>query len=170
MTEQEQQNIELELTEVQREALKVTGTWVLEVVLDKSDYSLTDVSKICDISPAWLRILLKEGRIEAFKDGKGHWRMKREVLARTWKEQVEKYANRAVTIKDGKKYTYRRPSEWATHLVERFLQKTTVVSASRKKIVREVMKQAKAQWDVDYAERLRKKAEKAAEEAKKAKK
>lgn len=162
MTEQEKGKVKLELTEAQRATLKKTGTWMLECELDKSDYSLIDVSKICDISPAWLRNLLKDGKIDAFKNDRGHWRVKRAVVAQTWYDHVAKRIEQAEGKKDGKKYVYRRPSEWATHLVEKFLRESKEISPAHKKIVRTVMKQAKAKWDADYQARLKKKAENAA--------
>lgn len=155
--------ISLKMTEAQRNRLKKVAIWMMEIDLDRSDYSLTEMAKICDISHAWLRRRLKSGDVDAFKNERGHWRVKKEVVARIWQEELEKHISRLDAKKDGKKYTYRRPTEWAYHLIVKYVNETGNVTASQKKTVLAVMEKAKAQWDKDYEELQARKAANEAE-------
>lgn len=170
VTQAKKQVTKLELTEEQTKKLRGKGIWMMSVVLDQTDYSLTHMARMCDISQAWLRVQLKEKRIPATKNKRGHWRVSQATVARIWKKELAKHLDRLTRKEIGKKYAYRRPTEWAVHLVERFLKDTTDVTPSRKKIVRAVMKQAEVVWDANYQARLAKKAANEAEKEKNKKK
>lgn len=161
---------QLNMSEEQRTRLKAVGVWLMELVLDEPAYSLTRTAQICDISPAWLRTCLKKGTIVGFKDKRNRWQVKQAVVASLWQKELEKHISRLDAKKEGKKYQYRRPTEWAYHLIAKYVKEPGKVTPSQRKTVLTVIEKAKIDWDVAYQERLVKKAAKLAEEAKKSEK
>jgi hypothetical protein len=162
--------IELKMSVEDRNRLLAKGIWLMELILDEEYYSLKRTGQICDISNAWMRTCLQEGTIAAEKNERGHWRVSRTEVARVWQEELEKHLDRLDRKEEGKKYVYRRPTEWAYHLVTKYVKKKGKVTASQKKCVLAVMEQAKVEWDREYEERKAKKeANKAETEADKGK-
>lgn len=171
VAENENGAIKLELTEAQRTVLKSTGTWMMEIELDESEYSLKRMGQICDISQAWLRTCLQNGDVSADKNERGHWRVKREEVARIWQQQVEKLVGRQKAKEGGKKYPYRRPTQWAVHLIRKYVNKKGNVTATEKKHVLAVIERAEKYWNAEYErKKAEKEAKKAEKEAKKKKK
>lgn len=159
-------SIQLNMTEEEQKQLKDAGIWLRPVVLDEESYSLTRTGQICDISLPWLRKQLQDGKISAFKNERKHWRVKREVVAQVWQREKEKLLDRLNRPEDGKGYIYRRPTEWAYHLIVRYINEPGKVSATEKKHVKAVIERAKIDWEANYQARLAKKEANKAEKEK----
>jgi hypothetical protein len=157
MVEGKAGNIQLKMDRDTRALMKSVGVMLMECVLDQSHYSLTMVSRICDINPQWLRQLLKKGKVAATKNSKGHWVIARTEVARVWGAELSKHVTRATTDKSEKGWTYRRPTEWAYHLTTKYITTDPSITDQERQVVQSVMDRAKIVWEEAYQERLAKK-------------
>lgn len=152
-----------------QERLKAAGNHIDFGELTQNYYTLRDVSRICDLAPAWVRTQLKTGKIAGYKQKKGNrniWAVKPAEVQRVRLEQIEKQLERLDRPAGTKKYLYRRPTEWAEHLTVKAIKADKKLDANQKKAFLTAMNRYKAQWEREYQERLAKKAAKEAEEAK----
>lgn len=166
----EMTTFKIEVSEEDRERLKLAGNHVSYEELTQKDYSLRDVARITDLAGAWVRTQLKQGKISGFKKKLGNrliWAVKAEEVARVREEQIEKLLSRLDSVGQPKKYLYRRPTEWAYHLMVKAIKADSKLTAAQKKPMLAAMERYKARWEREYQVRLARKAAKAAEEAKK---
>lgn len=150
---QQDGTIKLALTDEQRSKLQKVGVWLLEPELTEDAYSLTDVAKICDISPAWLRRLLQDGKIEAFKNDRDHWRVRAAEVARVWQEELQKHLDRLDPEGKKKKYTNRRPTEWAVYLMRKAVGKDKTLSQADRKVILTAVDRYEKRWNERYQKR-----------------
>lgn len=156
----------MKVTAEQRKALEATGVQLNYGVLNKTEYTLREVARICDFAEAWVRTKVKAGKIMATKNERGHWRVKKAEVIRVRQEQLEKQLNRLEAKKTGKKYLYRRPSEWAHHLMMKAIRSDTTLTPAAKKKAINMVNRYKDRWDQEYKERLAKKEANAAKAGK----
>lgn len=169
----ENKTFKIELTAEQKKKLEDSGVHLQYGEIHDRNYSLREVARICDYAEAWLRTCFKKGEMPAFKVKSGNrsvWAMKGADVAKLRQEQADKHLNRLANGGKGKGYTYRRPTEWASYLVEKSIRDDKNLTADQKKLMRTAMKRYKVAWDKAYEERLAKKAENAAKKAQNAKK
>jgi hypothetical protein len=164
-------SLKLNLSAEDRKRLEDSGVHLFYGEIANRNHSLREVARICDFAEAWLRTMMKDGKVKAFKVKDGNrtvWAMKAADVAVLRQEQADKHLNRLNGVRDGKKYTYRRPTEWAAYLMTKAVNDDKILKPTEKKIIREALKRYKVDWDKAYAERVAKKeANKAAKEAKK---
>jgi hypothetical protein len=109
--------------------------------------------------------MFKEGRIACTKNKRGHWVAAQKVVAAQWRAEVDKHTRQISAKVEGKKYQYRRPTEWAYHLVVKYISDpNNKVTKAEAKVVAAVMDRAQIAWEEAYQTKLAKKA--AAEKAK----
>lgn len=160
----------MKVTEEDVNRLKTAGVQIEYGALSKDEYTLRETARICDLAEAWVRTQLVTGKIAGYKKKVGNrsiWTVKVGEVNRVRKAQHEKLLERAKRPKDGKKYVYRRPTEWAYHLMVKAIKADVKLTAPQRKVMLTAMERYKGQWERAYQVRLAKKAAKAAEEAKK---
>lgn len=133
-----------------------------------SEYTLSEAAQIADISGAWLRTCIKTEKVPATKKKVGNkelWKLTQATVAKLRKENVEKHLERLDRGDTGKKYVYRRPTEWAYHLTVKAIKSDPKLTKAMKTKFLDALSRYKIDWEKAYEERL---AKKAANEAKKA--
>lgn len=155
----------LDLDEAARSKLEKSGVHIFYGELAKEVYSLREVARICDMAEAWVRVQLKKGNIAGSKvkiGRKAIWQVTRPVLAALRQEQVNKHLNRIEQSGKGKKYTYRRPTEWAYHLTVKAIKADAKLTKADKTKFLNAMNRYQTAWERAYKERKAKKEAKAA--------
>ena len=140
-------HFKVELSAEQKSKLAATGSHIDLSELGQNQYSLRDVARICDMADAWVRLLLKNGKIQATKGEKGRWQVSRAEVARVRQEQIDKRLNRLDRPEGSKKYIYRSPSQWTVHLMTKAINNDQTLSADQKKLMRTAMNRYKADWE-----------------------
>jgi hypothetical protein len=139
-----------------RNRLSKAGVMVFYGELDKPEYTLRELARICDYAEAWVRTKVKKGDIPATKNKRGHWRVSKAEVHKARVEQVEKLLNRLDSSGKPKKYEYRRPTEWAYHLTVKAIKNDTGLQPAQKKLFIGAMNRYKDQWEQAYKERVAK--------------
>lgn len=150
----------IELTAEEQKMLKDKGIRIDLGDLTQTEYSLRDTARICDLASAWVRTQLKQGKIAGTKKkikNRAVWQVKAEEVDRIRREQAEKLLERAQNAGKGKKYTYRRPTEWAYHLTVKAIRSDKKLNKNQKETMLNAMNRYKSEWERAYQERLAKK-------------
>lgn len=164
----------LKLTAEERQKLEAAGVRVFYGEIPERTHTLRELARICDMAEAWVRTQLKTKKIVGRKVKSGNreiWGVDAAEVARIRQEQVDKHLGRLDRKETGKKYSYRRPTEWAYHLMTKAINDDKELTPSQKKMMRQALKRYQSGWEAAYKERVAKReAKKAEEEAKKQKK
>jgi len=161
-------HFKVELTAEQKSKLAATGSHIDLAELGQSQYSLRDVARICDMADAWVRLLLKNGKITATKNDRGRWQVSRAEVARVRQEQIDKRLNKIERPEGSKKYIYRSPSQWAYHLMVKAIKGDKNLTPEQQKLMLNALNRYKADWEQAAAVRAAKKAANKAEAESKA--
>jgi hypothetical protein len=143
-----------------KDALKRAGSQLDLSELVKDQYSLRDLARICDLAEAWVRTQLANGKIAGTKVMHGKkevWTVAKTEVERIRQEQVRKIMDRAERKETGKKYQYRRPTEWAKHLMVKAIRSDAKLSVEQKKLFLDAINRYEVAWNKAYKERLAKK-------------
>lgn len=150
----------VELSQKDKERLEAAGIRLDLGELTQTDYSLRDCARICDLASAWVRTQLKQGKIAGTKKkikNREVWRVNSTEVDRIRKEQLEKLLNRLDSAGQPKKYQYRRPTEWAYHLMVKAIRSDKQLNKSQKELMLKALNRYKINWEQAYQERLAKK-------------
>ncbi len=160
----------MKVSQKDQERLQKAGNHIDFGEIPNRDLTLRDVARICDLAPAWVRTQLKTGKIAGFKKKQGNraiWAVKPEECARIRAEQVEKLLNRLDNVGKDKKWSYKRPTQWAYDLTVKAIKADKKLDSNQKKEMLAAMKRYEGQWERAYQERLAKREANKAEKDKK---
>jgi AraC-like DNA-binding protein len=151
----------VKISAAQQKLLADNGVNIWWTPLTKTQYGLREIARIADYSEQWLRAQLKAGTIASVRDDKGRYQVTKATLEQLRLEHAQKQLSRIERVKDGKKYQYKRPSQFAYDMVSKKLAEDTTLSAEQKALIKSRLDTYKVDWNKKYVEKKAKSAKKA---------
>jgi hypothetical protein len=153
-------------TAEQRKLLESNGVHITWGELTKNQYGLREIARIADFSEQWLRSELKAAKIPSTRDEKGRYQVSKATLELLRAEHAKKQLARIERLQTGKKYAYKRPSQFAFDMVSKKVTEDTTLTPEQKKLIKSRLDAYKVDWDKAFEVKKVKIAKKATEEAK----